>query len=91
LERVSEPSVINLLIVDRSRSDIDHIAKTLRGDGYQIELINTDQVETARSAIDYQPLDLILLRLTNDLPTIAEVRLMVAEAQAGYPHYRGGR
>jgi PAS domain S-box-containing protein/diguanylate cyclase (GGDEF)-like protein len=85
LERVSEPSVINLLIVDRSRSDIDHIAKTLRGDGYQIELINTDQVETVRSAIDYQPLDLILLRLTNDLPTIAEVRLMVAEARQDIP------
>jgi len=82
---VSEPSVINLLIVDRSRSDIDHIAKTLRGDGYQIELINTDQVETVRSAIDYQPLDLILLRLTNDLPTIAEVRLMVAEARQDIP------
>lgn len=82
---MSEPSVINLLIVDRSRSDIDHIAKTLRGDGYQIELINTDQVETVRSAIDYQPLDLILLRLTNDLPTIAEVRLMVAEARQDIP------
>ncbi|NJM11631.1 MAG: EAL domain-containing protein [Synechococcaceae cyanobacterium SM1_2_3] len=82
---MSEPSVINLLIVDRSRSDIDHIAKTLRGDGYQIELIDTDQVETVRSAIDYQPLDLILLRLTNDLPTIAEVRLMVAEARQDIP------
>jgi multidomain signaling protein FimX len=85
LERVSEPSVINLLIVDRSRSDIDHIAKTLRGDGYQIELIDTDQAETARSAIDYQPLDLILLRLAEDLPTIAELRLMVAEAKQDIP------
>lgn len=82
---MSEPSVINLLIVDRSRSDIDHIAKTLRGDGYQIELIDTDQVETVRSAIDYQPLDLILLRLTEDLPTVAEVRLMVAEARQDIP------
>ncbi len=82
---MSEPSVINLLIVDRSRSDIDHIAKTLRGDGYQIELIDTDQVETVRSAIDYQPLDLILLRLAEELPTVAEVRLMVAEARQDIP------
>jgi PAS domain S-box-containing protein/diguanylate cyclase (GGDEF)-like protein len=82
---VSEPSVINLLIVDRSRSDIDHIAKTLRGDGYELELIETDQTEAARSAIDYQPLDLILLRLADELPTIAEMRLMVAETKQDIP------
>ncbi|MCP5157897.1 MAG: EAL domain-containing protein [Gammaproteobacteria bacterium] len=82
---MSEPSIVNLLIVDRSRSDIDHIVKTLRGDGYQLELIQTDQAEEARSTIDYQPLDLILLRLTDELPTIAEVRLMVAEAQQDIP------
>ena len=82
---MSEPSVINLLIVDRSRSDIDHIAKTLRGDGYQIELIDTDQVEAVRSAIDYQPLDLILLRVAEDLPSVAEIRLMIAEARQDIP------
>jgi len=82
---VSSPSVINLLIVDRSRSDIDHIAQTLRGDGYQIELIDTDQTETARNAIDYQPLELILLRVGGSLPTIAEMRLMVAEARQDIP------
>ena len=82
---MSEPSVINLLIVDRSRSDIDHIAKTLRGDGYEIELIDTDQAEAARSAIDYQPLDLILLRLADELPTVAELRLMVAETKQDIP------
>jgi PAS domain S-box-containing protein/diguanylate cyclase (GGDEF)-like protein len=85
LERVSEPSVINLLIVDRSRSDIDHIVKTLRDEGYQLHLIATDQVEEVRSAIDYRPLDLILLRLGEELPTIAEVRLMVVEAKQDIP------
>ncbi|MCB1820406.1 MAG: hypothetical protein KDI73_02335, partial [Candidatus Competibacteraceae bacterium] len=70
---MSEPSVINLLIVDHSRSDIDHIVKTLQGDGYQLELTDTDQAEEARSAIDYQPLEIILLRLADELPTIAEV------------------
>jgi multidomain signaling protein FimX len=85
LEHVSDPSVINLLVVDRSRSDIDHITQTLRGDDYQLELIHTDQIEEARSAIDYQPLDLILLRLGADLPTIAEICLMVAEAKQDIP------
>ena len=82
---MSSPSVINLLIVDRSRSDIDHIVRTLGSDGYQIELIETDQTETARNTIDYQPLDLILLRLSENLPTIAETRLMVAEARQDIP------
>ncbi|MFO7640692.1 MAG: hypothetical protein R6X17_05345, partial [Candidatus Competibacteraceae bacterium] len=82
---MSDPSVINLLVVDRSRSDIDHITQTLRGDGYQLELIHTDQVEDARGVIDYQPLDMVLLRLGEELPTIAEVRLMVAEAKQDIP------
>ncbi len=82
---MSSSSVINLLIVDRSRSDIDHIAQTLRGDGYQIELLDTDQTEVARNAIDYQPLDLILLRVAENLPTLAETRLIVAEAQQDIP------
>ena len=69
---MSDPSVINLLILDRSRSDIEHIAKTLRGDGYQLELIDTDQADQARNAIDYQLLDLILLRPTEDMPTIVQ-------------------
>lgn len=82
---MSDLSLINLLIVDRSRSDADHVVKTLNGDGYQLELIQTDQAAEARSAIDYQPLDLILLRVADELPTIAEVRLMVAEAQQDIP------
>lgn len=82
---MSDPTVINLLVVDRSRSDIDHIVKTLRGDGYQLELIHSDQSDETRSAIDYQPLDLILLRLADDLPTLAQVRLMVGESGQDIP------
>lgn len=82
---MSDPTVINLLIVDRSRSDINHVVQTLRGDGYEPELIHTDQADEARNAIDYQPLDLILLRLANDLPPIVQIRLMIAEAEADIP------
>ena len=82
---MSDPTVINLLVVDRSRSDIDHIVKTLRGDGYQLELIHSDQSDETRGAIDYQPLDLILLRLADDLPTLAQVRLMVGESGQDIP------
>lgn len=99
---MSSPSVINLLIIDRSRSDIDHIVQTLRGDGYQIEPLNTDQTETARNAIEYQPMDMILLRMAENLPTLAEVRSMVTEAEQDIPiiavmddasrvHYRPAR
>ena len=82
---MSDPSVINLLVVDRSRSDIDHVVKTLRADGYQLELIESDQAEPTRNAIDYQLLDLILLRPGEGLPTVAEVRLMVAESGQDIP------
>lgn len=82
---MADPAVINLLVIDRSRSDIDHIVKTLQGEGFQLDLIQTDQADEANSAIDYRPLDLILLRLIENLPTIAEVRLMVAEAKQDIP------
>jgi PAS domain S-box-containing protein/diguanylate cyclase (GGDEF)-like protein len=86
LKRVSEPPLINLLVLDRSRPDVDHIVKTLGGEGYRLDLIQTDQAEEARGAIDYRPLDLILLRLGEEgLPSIAEVRLMVAEAGQDIP------
>ena len=80
-----ESPIVNLLIVDRSRPDIEHIIKTLEGDGYQLELTQASDVETVRSTIDYQPLDLLLLRLGEDLPTVAEVRLMIVEARQDIP------
>ncbi|MBL8260084.1 MAG: EAL domain-containing protein [Candidatus Competibacteraceae bacterium] len=82
---MSDPSDINLLIVDRSRSDIDRVVKTLQDDNYRIELIEADAVDQARNAIDYRLLDLILLRLDETLPAIAEMRLMVAEAHQDIP------
>lgn len=80
-----DSSLINLLIVDNVQADIDHIVQTMRSDGYELELVQTDQIEKARSVIDYQPLDLILLRLHEGLPTIAELRSMVAAAQLDIP------
>lgn len=82
---MSDPSDINLLIVDRSRSDIEHIVTTLRADGHRIELVEADTVDQTRNAIDYQLLDLILLRLDEALPAIAEVRLMMAESHQAIP------
>ncbi|CDI02701.1 hypothetical protein BN873_340077 [Candidatus Competibacter denitrificans Run_A_D11] len=82
---MSEPSVINLLVVDRAKADIEHIVKTLRGNDYQVELTEADAGEAARNAIDYQPLDLVLLRVAEGLPTVAEIRLMVAESGQAIP------
>lgn len=82
---MSDLSVINVLIIDRSRSDIDHVVKTLRNDGYQLELVETDQADQARNAINYQILDVILLRMGEGLPAVAEVRLMVTESDQDVP------
>ena len=82
---MSETSVINLLVADQAQNDIDHVVKTLRGEGYQIELTRADQAEQIRNAIDYQPLDLILFHPTDGLPSIAELRLMVVESKQDIP------
>lgn len=78
-------SLINLLLVDRFPADIEHVVQTLRGDGYQLETTQTDRLESAREAIDYQPLDLILLRITDNIPTLAELRAMIVESQQDIP------
>lgn len=99
---MTTPSVINLLIVDHEQFHIDHIVKTLSGDGYQVEWRATHQLEEARNTIDYQPLDLIVLRIAGGLPTLAELRLMIAESRQDIPlvaavdeetrgHYRPAR
>ena len=48
---MADSAIVNLLVIDRSRSDIDHIVKTLQGEGYQLDLIQTDQADEANSAI----------------------------------------
>ena len=78
-------SLINLLLVDRFPADIEHVVQTLHGDGYQLETTQTDRLESAREAIDYQPLDLILLRITENIPTLAELRAMIVESQQDIP------
>ena len=99
---MTTPSVINLLVVDHTPSNVNHIVKTLRGDGYQIEVRDAHQLEETRNTIDYQPLDLIMLRVVEGLPTLAEVRLMIAESRQDIPliaavddaaraHYRPAR
>ncbi|MFO1371571.1 MAG: EAL domain-containing protein [Candidatus Competibacteraceae bacterium] len=76
---MSEHPAINLLIVDRVPSDIEHIVQTLRNDGFEVEVTHTDQKEEIRSTLAYQPLDLILLRLGDDLPAITKLREMLNE------------
>lgn len=78
---MSEPSVVNVLIVDHAGADAERIAKTLRENGYPLELNQTDQAEQASNTIAYQPLDLVLLRLSQGLPTLAETRQMVVESE----------
>lgn len=78
---MSERSIINLLIMDHSRADTEQVAESLRKAGYELEVIGTDNPEEAQNAIDYQPLDLILLRLDQRLLPIEKVRAMIAGAE----------
>ncbi len=82
---MSESSTINLLIADGSSSNVEHILKTLGGDNYKVESTQTDQVKEIHDAVNYQPLDIILLRLGEGLPGLAEVRSMVVESGEDIP------
>ncbi|MBK8182133.1 MAG: EAL domain-containing protein [Candidatus Competibacteraceae bacterium] len=78
---MSEPSIINLLIIDHSKSDIEFVVKTLREDGHQLEITEAAKTEEVRNAIDYQPLDLVLPRLADGFLPLAEVRTLVAGSE----------
>lgn len=82
---MTDHSIINLLIVDRAQADIEHVLQTLRGDGYQLETTQTDRLEAAREAIDYQPLDLIMVRVIENIPTVAELHGMITDSQQDIP------
>ena len=82
---VSEHPLLNLLIVDRSKPDIEFIVQTLRAAGYLIQANHSAWIKEIRNLIDYRPLDLILVRQGADLPTIAEIRALLSASSQDIP------
>jgi diguanylate cyclase (GGDEF)-like protein/PAS domain S-box-containing protein len=82
---VPEDSLINLLIVDRSPAAIEQVVQTLRVAGYRVDESHTDREEDIRSAINYRPLDLIIARPDDDLPTLADIARLIKAADKDIP------
>ena len=78
-------SVINLLIVDDSLTNIDAMVKALRGNGYVVEALHTAHETEIRDIIKYKPLDLILVCQGEQLPSIASVRDQLKAAKSDIP------
>lgn len=77
--------LINMLIVDRSLSDIEQVAKILRNAGYLIQLSHADQEKVIRGIIEDKPLDLIIARPVEHLPTIAKVHNWITDTRKDIP------
>jgi diguanylate cyclase (GGDEF)-like protein/PAS domain S-box-containing protein len=82
---VSEQSLINLLVVDHERDNVDHIVQTLQTAGHVVQVYHATQEEEIRNYIDYKPLDLIMVRLGEDLPTAPQVHTWVTQAANDIP------
>ncbi len=71
---MSEINPINVLIVDRSQPDIARITRTLRDAGHPIEARDSDQEQEIYNAIEYQPVDILIVRQGEGLPHITNIQ-----------------
>ena len=82
---MSEHLSINLLIVDRSASDIECIVQALRDAGYLAQPLRADKETDIHDIIQYKPLDMIMARQGEDLPSIETLRDQVSSSNHDIP------
>lgn len=77
---MSEQSTINLLAIDAEPGNVEHIAQPLKSGGFKVNAAHATQEDDIRNAINYKPLDLIILRPSEGLPTLAQIRAWITAA-----------
>lgn len=82
---MSEQSLINLLVVDHQLANVEHIAQALQTADHMVQVYHASQEEEIRNFIDYKPLDIIIVCLDKDLPTVHQVRGWVIQAANDIP------
>lgn len=83
---MSDQTILNLLVVDSSLSDIEAIARTLRNAGYVLEQpLQADKDNQVTDFIKFKPLDLIIVRLTAGLPELGSVHQRLAAEEKDIP------
>ena len=78
-------SVINLLVVDDSLTNIDAMVKALRSGGHVVEPLHTNKESEIHDIIKYKPLDLILVCQSEQLPSVASVRKQITANNKDIP------
>ncbi len=81
---MSDSPIIDLLIVDQSLSDIENITQALRSADYVVQTQHSDETE-AQDHILYKPLDLVMVRVAEQLATLRTVRDYINTAEKDIP------
>lgn len=82
---MSEQSLVNLLVVDHEPDNVSHIVQTLQTAGHVVQVYHASQEDDIRNAIDYKPLDVIMVRVDESLPAVTQVRTWVTQATNDIP------
>ena len=78
-------SVINLLVIDHSLTEVEPIAQALRTAGFLVQPTCSDQSQDIETIIAVKSIDIILLRLRDSLPEIADVRGQITASNKDIP------
>lgn len=82
---MSSHTILNLLIIDQSLTDIEEIAKHLRGAGYVVEPLYAASPLKIQKIIEAKPLDLVIARLRKGLPSIAAIHGWISDGLKDIP------
>ncbi len=82
---MSDQNNINLLIVDRSLSNIKRITQILNSTGYLVETLHADSADNTENIIQYKPLDLVMVRMDENLPSIVTIRTQITKSSEDIP------
>ncbi len=77
---MSENSHIDLLIVDSSPSASELISRKLLDAGHTVQVLRTDNETEIQNTIQYKPLNLIISRAADNLPSIGSLRQQLDSA-----------
>ncbi len=82
---MSEYNLINLLVIDQSPATSEPITQTLRTAGYLVQQFYAAQEKEIHNIIDYKPLDLIIMRPSQNLPPLSAIREWVEASYQDIP------
>lgn len=84
-ERGEPTRLINALVVDRSMSSVERIVRSLRDHGHVVQHHHTTELREIQQALNNRPLDIIVLRLDMEGPSLQQVVDLVERSTRDIP------